>query len=190
MAALFTTGGLMAQASSSKSKSLVVYFSLAGEQYAVGNISEGNTSIVAKMIAQETGADLFELETVKQYTTNNHSKLINEAKTEQTNKARPALKKTPVISAYDTIYIGYPNWWGDMPMCIYTFIESQGWSGKNVVPFCTHEGSGLSGTESTIRSICKGATVAKGLAVQGKTAQNNRTAARKAVQDWLKKIGK
>ena len=77
-----------------------------------------------------------------------------------------------------------------MPMCIYTFIESQSWSGKNVVPFCTHEGSGLSGTKNTIRSICKGATVAKGLAVQGKTAQNNRTAARKAVQDWLKKIGK
>ena len=111
MAALFATGGLMAQDSSTKSKSLVVYFSLAGEQYAVGNISEGNTSIVAKMIAQETGADLFEFETVKQYTTNNHSKLINEAKTEQTNKARPALKKVPDISAYDTIYIGYPNWW-------------------------------------------------------------------------------
>ena len=187
LAAIFATGGLIAQ---EKSKSLVVYFSLAGEQYAVGNITEGNTSIVAKMIAQETGADLFELETVKTYPTDNHRKLVDEAKTEQSKKARPALKKTPDISAYDTIYIGYPNWWGDMPMCIYTFIESQSWSGKTIVPFCTHEGSGLSGTESTIRSICKGATVAKGLAVQGKTAQNNRTAARKAVQDWLKKIGK
>ena len=187
LAAMFATGGLMAQ---EKSKSLVVYFSLAGEQYAVGNITEGNTSIVAKMIAQETGADLFELETVKTYPTDNHRKLVDEAKTEQSKKARPTLKKTPDISAYDTIYIGYPNWWGDMPMCIYTFIESQSWSGKTIVPFCTHEGSGLSGTESTIRSICKGATVAKGFAVQGKTAQNNRTTARKAVQDWLKKIGK
>ena len=99
LAVLFATGGLMAQ---EKSKSLVVYFSLAGEQYAVGNITEGNTAIIAKMIAEETGADLFELETVKPYPTDNHRKLVDEAKTEQSKKARPALKKMPDLSTYNS----------------------------------------------------------------------------------------
>ena len=80
--------------------------------------------------------------------------------------------------------------WGDMPIPVYTFLEAHDWKGKTVIPFCTHEGSGLSGTESRIRSTCKGATVEKGLAVQGKVAQTNRSAAKKAVQDWLAKLGK
>ena len=180
--ALFATSSLSA-------KSLVIYFSRADENYGVGTITEGNTAILAKMIAQKTGSDIFEIVPEKAYP-KSYNECTNVAKDEQRKNARPAYKGNIDTSAYDTIYIGYPNWWGDMPMCIYTFIESQSWSGKTIVPFCTHEGSGLSGTESTIRSICKGATVAKGLAVQGKTAQNNRTAPRKAVQDWLKKIGK
>ena len=170
-----------------KSKSLVVYFSLAGEQYNVGNITEGNTSIIAKMIASETGSDMFELETVKTYPTDSYNNLIKIAKDEQNKKARPELKKDIDISSYDIIYIGYPNWWGDMPMPVYTFLESHNWNGKTSIPFCTHEGSGLAGTEGKIRSTCKGATIEKGLAVQGKVAQNNRSSARKTVQDWLKK---
>ena len=75
-------------------------------------------------------------------------------------------------------------------MPVYTFLEAHNWKGKTVIPFCTHEGSGLSGTESRIRSTCKGATVEKGLAVQGKVAQTNRSTAKKAVQDWLAKLGK
>lgn len=172
------------------SKSLVVYFSLAGDQYNVGVISEGNTKIIAKMISEKTGSDLFELETVRSYTTTNHNTLIKEAKDEQQKKARPELKADKDISAYDTIYIGYPNWWGDLPMCVYTFLEAHDWKGKTVIPFCTHEGSGLGSTESKIKAICKGATVLKGLAVQGKVAQTNRVAAEKAVDDWLKKVGK
>ena len=77
-----------------------------------------------------------------------------------------------------------------MPMPLYTFLEAHNWSGKTVIPFCTHEGSGLAGTEGRIRSTCKDATVEKGLAVQGKVAQTNRSAAKKAVQDWLIKLGK
>ena len=141
-AALMAVGAASAQ---TKSKSLVLYFSLAGEQYAVLNIKEGNTALKADV---------------------------------------------PNFDSYDTIYIGYPIWWGDLPMCIYTFMESHQWNGKTVIPFCTHEGSSLAGTESSIRSTCKGATLLKGLAVRGSTAQNNRTAARKSVQDWLKQIGK
>ena len=171
-------------------QSLVVYFSLAGEQYNVGNIKEGNTSIIAKFIAEETGSELFELETQKPYPTDSYSRLTQIAKDEQNKKARPALKADIDISAYDTIYIGYPNWWGDMPMPVYTFLEAHDWKGKTIIPFCTHEGSGLAGTESRIRSTCKGATVEKGLAVQGKVAQTNRSAAKKAVQEWLAKFGK
>ena len=167
-------------------KSLVVYFSLAGDQYNVGVIKEGNTKIIANMIAEKNGADLFELETVRAYTTTSYNTLIKEAKNEQNKKARPALKADKDISEYDTIYLGYPNWWGDMPMPLYTFLEAHDWNGKTIIPFCTHEGSGLAGTESRIRSTCKGATVEKGLAVQGNVAQTNRSAAKKAVQDWLK----
>lgn len=125
------------------------------------------------------------------YPINDHKALLDTAKAELNRKARPALKAdVPNFDSYDTIYIGYPIWWGDLPMCIYTFMESHQWNGKTVIPFCTHEGSSLAGTESSIRSTCKGATLLKGLAVRGSTAQNNRTAARKSVQDWLKQIGK
>ena len=187
-------GSLSAQNKTSKEtkmgKSLVVYFSLAGDQYNVGIINEGNTSIIAKFIAEEIGSELFELQTIKPYPTDSYNNLIKIAKDEQNKKARPALKADIDITAYDTIYIGYPNWWGDMPMPLYTFLEAHDWKGKTIIPFCTHEGSGLSGTESRIRSTCKGATVEKGLAVQGKVAQTNRSAAKKAVQDWLAKLGK
>ena len=196
MAATLLAGSLFAQNKTSNSKetkmekSLVVYFSLAGEQYNVGNIKEGNTSIIAKFISEETGSEIFELETQKPYQTDSYSRLTQIAKDEQNKKARPTLKADIDITAYDTIYIGYPNWWGDMPMPVYTFLEAHDWKGKTIIPFCTHEGSGLSGTESRIRSTCKGATVEKGLAVQGKVAQTNRSTAKKAVQDWLAKLGK
>ncbi len=181
-AAIFFAGGASA-------KSLVVYFSRAGENYAVGNISEGNTAIIAKMIAAKTGEDIVEIIAQKDYP-ENYKACTDVAKDEQNKKARPALKNKIDISAYDTIYLGYPIWWGDMPMPVYTFLEGHDWSGKTIIPFCTHEGSGLSGTESRIRSTCKGAAVEKGLAVQGKVAQTNRSAAQKAVQDWLLKLGK
>ncbi len=169
----------------SMGKSIVIYFSATGEQYNVGRISEGNTAVIAKMIAAETGAELFEIVPEKPYPTDSYTRLTEIAKDEQRKKARPALKSDIDISAYDTVFLGYPNWWGDMPMIVYSFIESHDWQGKTVRPFCTHEGSGLAGTESKLRSACKGATVAKGLAVQGKTAQTARTAAKKAVQGWL-----
>lgn len=90
------------------------------------------------------------------------------------------------VEDYDVIFIGYPNWWGDAPMPVYTFIEKHNWQGKTVIPFCTHEGSGLGDTESKLGKACEGATFCKGLAVRGATAQRSKDQARKAVTGWLK----
>lgn len=187
-AALATSLATSGACAAEKGKSLVVYFSLTGEQYNVGNITEGNTAIVAKMIAEQTGADLFELKTEKEYPLHDHKKLIDDAKLELNQKARPRLKAdVSNFDQYDTVYIGYPIWWADMPMAVYTFMEAHKWDGKVIAPFATHEGSGFSGTDRGIKATCKGASVLKGLAIQGKVAQTNRPKAKKAVAEWLEK---
>ena len=167
---------------------LVAYFSLAGEQYGVGVIEEGNTSIIAHMIAEQTGADLFEIEAVTPYPTS-HSELLDVSRQEMANNARPEIAGTvDNMDDYDTIFIGYPNWWGDMPMIVYNFLESYDLSGKTIVPFCTHGGSGLSNTESTIADIT-GGTMKDGFAIPGTTAQNDRDTARNEVTQWLREGG-
>ena len=177
--ALFATSSLSA-------KSLVVYFSRADENYGVGNITEGNTAILAKMIAQKTGSDIFEIVPEKSYP-KDYRECTNVAKDEQRKNARPAYKDDIDTSAYDTIYIGYPIWWGDLPMVVYTFLEAHDLSGKTIAPFCTHEGSGLSGTENNIKKLYKNVAMKKALAMTGRTAQNNRKEAEKQVDEWLKK---
>lgn len=168
-------------------KTLVAFFSRAGENYAVGHIEKGNTHIVAEMIAAETGGDLFHIEPVTPYP-DDYTKCTEVAKQELNAKARPAIKGDVKAEDYDIIFIGYPNWWGDMPMPVYTFIEKHGWQGKTVILFCTHEGSGLSGTENKLKAACQGATVLNGLAVRGATAQNKREQARQSVKNWLGKL--
>lgn len=169
-------------------KTLVVFFSHTGENYGVGNISEGNTHIIAKMIGDATGGALFEIVPEEDYPHDSYDDVVEIAKQEKEQKARPAIKGDVKVEDYDVIFIGYPNWWGDMPMPVYTFLEKHDWNGKVVVPFCTHEGSGLSNTETYIAETCKGAAVAKGLAVRGETAQNNREQARKAVNSWVDEL--
>ena len=167
---------------------LVAYFSLAGEQYGVGVIEEGNTSIIAHMIAEQTGADLFEIEAVTPYPTS-QNELLEVSQQEKSDNARPEIAGTvDNMEDYDTIFIGYPNWWGDMPMIVYNFLESYDLSGKTIVPFCTHGGSGLSNTESTIADIT-GGTMKDGFAIPGTTAQNDRDTARSEVTKWLKEGG-
>ena len=167
---------------------LVAYFSLAGEQYGVGVIEEGNTSIIAHMIAEQTGADLFEIEAVTPYPTS-QSELLEVSQQEMADNARPEIAGTvDNMDDYDTIFIGYPNWWGDMPMIVYNFLESYALSGKTIVPFCTHGGSGLSNTESTIADIT-GGTMKDGFAIPGTIAQNDRDTARSKVTEWLKEGG-
>ena len=122
------------------SNMLVAYFSLAGEQYGVGVIEEGNTSIIAHMIAEQTGADLFEIEAAVPYPAS-HSELLDVSRQEMASSARPEIAGiVDNMDSYDTIFIGYPNWWGDMPMIVYGFLESYDLSGKTIVPFCTHGG--------------------------------------------------
>lgn len=187
---IFTLTGCQSTAdkSAANSKILVAYFSRTGNQHEVGNISEGNTAIIAKMIAKKTGGDLFEIKVLHDnYPTDDYYKLASYAKKEQAQNARPALAgKVENFSDYRTIFIGYPIWWGDKPMPVYTFIESYKFKGKTVVPFCTHEGSGLDGNgvfEDT------GATVLEGIGIFGHTAQNESAKADKEISEWLKKIG-
>ena len=137
------------------SRILVVYFSRTGEQYTVGVIDHGNTAIVAEMIAEGTGADLFEVLPVDDHYPMTYDELTDVAKKEQNDNARPAYAgEVPDFSQYDTIFIGAPVWWGDWPMIMYTFFEenADALSGKTLVPFSTHEGSGLSGFDKKLSS--------------------------------------
>ncbi len=168
-------------------KTLVVYFSRTGENYAVGSIDKGNTEIIAEMIAEKTGGTLFQIVPEKAYP-DNYKECIDQAKKELNSNARPSIKGNVNVDEYDTIFIGYPNWWSDVPMPLYTFIEKHSWQGKTVIPFCTHEGSGLGSTPKKLAASCKGATLLKGLAVRGATAQNSRDEARQAVNDWLETL--
>lgn len=167
---------------------LVAYFSLAGEQYQVGVVEEGNTSIIARMIAEQTGADLFEIEPVTPYP-ETYSCLLEVSQEEMGSDARPEIAGTVEnMDQYDTVFIGYPNWWGDMPMIVYHFLESYDFGGKTVIPFCTHGGSGLSRTESTIADIT-GADMLEGFEISGQTAQNDRERSLEEVTSWLNDIG-
>lgn len=168
---------------------LVAYFSRAGENHNVGVIEKGNTAIIAEMIAEETNGDLFEIRRVTPYP-EAYRECTDEAQQEKSDNARPELTATvDHFSDYDVIFLGYPNWWGDMPMPVYTFLESYDFSGKIIVPFATHEGSGLSSTESSIASICSGADVLGGLAIRGTVAQNSQDEAKDAVVNWLREGG-
>ena len=168
-------------------KILVAFFSRTGENYAVGRIEQGNTHIVAEMIASATGGTLFRIEPATPYP-DDYRACTEVAQREKRSKARPALVGDIAAEEFDVIFLGYPNWWGDLPMCIYTFLEQHDWQGKVVIPFCTHEGSGLSDTENRLRTACRGASVLNGLAVRGFVAQNEREKARKLVLEWLKQL--
>ena len=165
-------------------KKLVAFYSRADENYFSGScryISVGNTEKVANMIAQVIGADLFHIKQATPYAAD-YQTCIDQAKRDLRSNARPELtKQLESIDQYEEIYLGYPNYWGDMPMAVYTFLEHFDWKGKTIHPFCTHEGSGLSGTEKKIEKTCKGATVTKGLAIHGSYVDS----AKAAVENWV-----
>ena len=174
---------------SQESKVLIAYFSRTGENYDVGVIEKGNTAIIADMIAEQTGGTEFEIVTVNPYP-DGYDECKEVVQREREQNARPELKgDLPALDAYDTIFIGYPIWYADMPMAVYTFLESYDWSGKTVIPFCTHAGSALSGTEASIQQICTGADVKGGLAIRGSVAQNDREGAKNSVTIWLNGLG-
>ena len=153
---------------------LVLYFSMSG-----------NTEAVANIIHDEVGGDIIRLETVQTYP-EDYDELVDYAQEEQQDNARPELSTTiDNIDQYDTIFLGYPNWWGDMPMPIYTFLDNYDLSGKTIAPFITHGGSGLSGTPSNIQEEEPDATVTEGLSIYGDDAENSQS----DVREWLNSIG-
>ena len=168
---------------------LVVYFSHAGENYNVGVIEEGNTAKLAKVIAAQTGAELFEIVPVVDYP-QSYDECLEVATAEQRDGARPEyVGEVENWDQYDTVFIGYPIWWGEIPNIVYTFMEGHDFAGKTVIPFNTHEGSGQAHSQRDIEKTLPDATVLQGLAVRGATAQNDADATAKAVSDWLNGLG-
>ena len=168
---------------------LVTYFSHAGENYNVGVVEEGNTAKLAKVIAEQTGADLFEIVPVVDYP-QSYDECLEVATAEQREGARPEyVGDVENWEQYDTVFIGYPIWWGEIPNIVYTFMENHDFAGKTVIPFNTHEGSGQSHSQRDIENALPDATVLQGLAVRGATAQNDADATAKAVSDWLSGLG-
>lgn len=168
---------------------LIAYYSRAGENYFGGQyrtIAVGNTEKVADMIAEAVGGELFKIQQKVPYAAD-YQTCIRQAKADQRSHARPELEALPdSLDVYDEIYLGYPNYWGDLPMAVYTFLDAFDWAGKTIHPFCTHEGSGLSGTERKIARACRGARVTDGLAICGSQADKSGA----AVLQWLKRNGK
>ena len=169
------------------SKTLIVYYSRKGENYVNGSVkilAKSNTEVVAEMIAGLTGGDLFEIDTVKPYAADYYT-CIEEAKAELHQNARPELKAYPdSLDEYDTIFVGYPNWWGTMPMPVFTFLEHFDLTGKRILPFCTNEGSGMGSSERDLKRICKGAKVESGLSIHGAEAANSRS----KVEAWVRNL--
>ena len=171
------------------SKVLVVVFSRAGENYSVGVIEEGNTSKMAKVIAEQTGADLFIIEPSVPYP-DDYDTMLTVATQEKNDDTRPEYNgDVDHWEQYETVFIGYPIWWGGVPNIVYSFLEKHDFTGKTVVPFNTHEGSGQAGTQQDIESRLPGITVFQGLAVRGSKAQNDAEGTAQEVQDWLKQLG-
>ncbi|MBE8950591.1 MAG: flavodoxin [Quinella sp. 3Q1] len=185
-----TTGLLFsfgkAQAATNE-KILVVYYSRTGEEYGLGNITEGNTAIIAKFIAQKLGADMFEIKPVTPYP-DNYEECKKVASREKATKARPPFIGNVDISGYDIIFCGYPIWYGDAPQIVYTFLEGHDFSGKKIVPFCTHGGSGLSSTDQNIALTCPTAKILQGFEIHGSIAQKNPSKAAELVDNNLKKL--
>lgn len=169
------------------SKILIAYFSRADENYGVGYIEKGNTAIIAEMIAEGTGGELFHIERATSYPVD-YDECTDEAKQEQEDNARPALAEDKDISEYDVIFLGYPIWWGEMPMPVYTFLEGHDFSGKTIIPFCTHAGSSLSGTEKSIENVCVDSEILDGLSIKGEDAQNSQDEAKETVNEWLESL--
>lgn len=180
-------------------KRLVVYFSMP-ETTEPGNMSKeednstviidglalGNTQYVARVIQETTGADIFRIEPAAPYPLD-HKTLVEQAKKEQNQAFRPAIReKIKNIDEYDVIFLGYPNWWGDMPMILYTFLETYDLSGKTIIPFNTHGGSGFSGTVGTIQKLQPNASVSKnGFTV----SRNDVQEAAPDIAAWLAELG-
>ena len=168
------------------SKNLIIYYSRKGQNYVNGSIvdlKKGNTELAAEFIQKAVGGDLFEVETVRAYS-EDYTACTEEARAELRENARPELKKyLSSLDGYENIFVCGPCWWGTYPMAVLSLLERLDWTGKKVLPLMTHEGSGLGSAERTLKSVCSGAAIARGLAVHGAE-----TAGRESeIAAWAKK---
>lgn len=165
---------------------LVVYYSRKGENYMPGGVQfleQGHTARAAEFIRDALGADLFEIRTVRDYPAG-YQDCCKEAAAEARTHARPELAQYPAdLSAYDTLFVCYPNWCGTAPMCVFTFLEHYDLTGKTIIPVCTNEGSGLASSELDIAKSCPGARLLPGLSVRGHQVKDSA----QAIGDWAKK---
>lgn len=168
-------------------KCLIAYYSRKGQNYVSGKIVDlvtGNTEIVANIIREITSSDMFKIESVKDYPID-YTETTEVAKKELHSNTRPKLKNYIVdIDSYDVIFLGYPNWWGTFPMPVFTFLESYDFGGKIIIPFCTHEGSGLGNSGNDIAKLCPKANILKGIAIHGTKVDSEK----KNIVNWLDKI--
>ena len=167
-------------------KTLIAFYSRRGQNYVDGsirNLSKGNNEVIVEKIkALLPEADVFQIDTVKKYS-EDYMVCIEEAKQELRAKARPELTaKVENMDQYDTIYLGWPCWWGTYPMCVATFLEAHDWSGKTVIPFTTHEGSGFGSGLRDLKAAIPSATVKKGLSIQGSKVKT----AGKQIEEFVK----
>lgn len=166
-------------------KTLITFFSRADENYFGGSmryVKTGNTEIVVNKISELADTDVFKIEMANPYSPV-YMTCIDQAKKDLKSDARPELTERPEsIDEYDTVILAYPNYWGTMPMAVFTFLESFDFSGKTILPLCTNEGSGMGSSERDIKKVCSGADVLKGLSVNGSNASNCDSQLKK----WLK----
>ncbi len=166
-------------------KALVVFFSHAGDNYALGNIEVGNTKIVADYISDITGADQFEL-VIHKYDGMAYKPLCDLAKVEQQNGELPEFEgKLENLDQYTTVFIGGPVWWGTYPQVMFTFFKQYDLSGKTIIPFTTHEGSGLGRCVEDVKAAYPNATVTDGFEMYGHDVRSGRA----TVEQWLKSLG-
>lgn len=169
------------------SRVLVAYFSRAGENYAVGRTEKGNTAALAEIIAEETGGDLFEIKTKEAYP-EKLKDVLETARREQKENARPELADKVNLADYDVIFLGYPIWCSDMPMAVYTFLESNDFEGKTIIPFATSLSDKLTGNEKNIPLHAKGVKVLSGLGLEGKFVHDTPRLVEPLVKEWLDNI--
>ena len=168
-----------------QTKSIVVYFSRAQENYNVGYIEIGNTAKVAAELAKQTDSDVFEITPVDPFPSD-YMEMVNLANEQKAANARPLIATTlENFDQYDTVYLGYPIWCADLPMILYTFLENYSFEGKTIIPFNTHEGSGSAGTWDKIRAAAPESIVMDGLVIQGTTAQNNPSEVTNKVAEFI-----
>lgn len=163
---------------------IVVYFSRKGYNYSsngIVNLEVGNTEVVANMIAELTGADLFEIKANKEYPVD-YMETTEVAKEELNNHEKVEVAEyLDNLEEYDTIYVGYPNWWGTMPMVVFTFLQHYDLSGKTIKPFCTHEGSGMGRSESDLKELLPNSDVQPGLPIRGSSVKSSKS----SVEAWI-----